>query len=93
MRGLAAALALGADGINMGTRVCVRQEAPIHENFKRQTIENDERDTKLIFRTLRNTARVMKNSVSSEVVEIEGQGGAELKDIQHLVAGARGRRR
>mgnify|MGYP006266891021 FL=1 len=91
-RGLVAALALGADGINMGTRFCVTQEAPIHENFKRQMVENDERATKLIFRTLHNTARVMKNEVSSEVVEIEGKGGAKFEDIQHLVAGVRGRK-
>ncbi|NBC21111.1 MAG: nitronate monooxygenase [Alphaproteobacteria bacterium] len=91
-RGLVAALALGADGINMGTRFCVTQEAPIHENFKRQMVENDERATKLIFRTLHNTARVMKNEVSSEVVEIEAQGGAKFEDIQHLVAGVRGRK-
>ena len=91
-RGLVAALALGADGINMGTRFCVTQEAPIHENFKRQMVENDERATKLIFRTLHNTARVMKNEVSSEVVEIERKGGAKFEDIQHLVAGVRGRK-
>lgn len=90
-RGLAAALALGADGINMGTRFCVTQEAPIHENFKRQMVENDERATKLIFRTLHNTARVMRNAVSEEVVEIESQGGAKFEDVQHLVAGVRGR--
>ena len=91
-RGLAAALALGADGINMGTRFCVTKEAPIHENFKKQMVENDERDTKLIFRTLHNTARVMKNAVSEEVVAIEQKGGAKFEDIQHLVAGVRGRK-
>ena len=91
-RGLAAALALGADGINMGTRFCVTQEAPIHEAFKRQMVENDERDTKLIFRTLHNTARVMKNKVSEEVVAIEQRGGAKFEDIQHLVAGVRGKK-
>ena len=91
-RGLAAALALGADGINMGTRFCVTQEAPIHEAFKQQMVANDERDTKLIFRTLHNTARVMKNAVSSEVVEIEMKGGAKFEDVQHLVTGARGRK-
>ncbi|WP_084398879.1 NAD(P)H-dependent flavin oxidoreductase [Henriciella aquimarina] len=91
-RGLAAAIALGADGINMGTRFCVTKEAPIHENFKKQMVENDERDTKLIFRTLHNTARVMKNKVSEEVVAIEGAGGAKFEDIQHLVAGVRGRK-
>ncbi|MEM5518353.1 nitronate monooxygenase family protein [Henriciella sp. AS95] len=91
-RGLAAALALGADGINMGTRFCVTKEAPIHETFKQQMVENDERDTKLIFRTLHNTARVMKNAVSEEVVAIEQKGGAKFEDIQHLVAGVRGRK-
>lgn len=90
-RGLVAALALGADGINMGTRFCVTQEAQIPESFKQQMVENDERATDLIFRTMHNTARVMKNKVSQEVVAIERKGGAEFKDIQHLVAGARGR--
>lgn len=92
-RGLAAALALGADGINMGTRFCVTKEAPIHEGFKQRMVENDERQTKLIFRTLHNTARVMKNAISTEVVDIEHrEGGAEFSDIQHLVAGARGQK-
>ncbi|CAN0473910.1 unnamed protein product, partial [Scytosiphon promiscuus] len=89
--GLVAALALGADGVNMGTRFCVTQEAPIDEAFKRQMVENDERMTNLIFRTLHNTARVMKNAVSDEVVEIERKGGAKFEDVQHLVAGVRGR--
>lgn len=90
-RGLVAALALGADGINMGTRFCVTKEAPIPDEFKQRMVENDERETKLIFRTLHNTARVMKNEVSSEVVEIESKGDAEFDDIQHLVAGSRGK--
>ena len=90
-RGLVAALALGADGINMGTRFCVTKEAPIHEKFKQKMIENDERATKLIFRTLHNTVRVMKNAVSEEVAEIEARGGARFEDVQHLVAGIRGR--
>ena len=89
-RGLVAALALGADGVNMGTRFCVTKEAPIHEAFKRQMVENDERGTNLIFRTLHNTARVMKNAVSDEVVAIERKGGAQFSDVQHLVAGKRG---
>ena len=91
-RGLAAALALGADGINMGTRFCVTKEAPINEAFKRQMVENGERATNLIFRTLHNTARVMKNAVSDEVVSIERKGGAKFEDVQHLVAGVRGRK-
>ena len=89
-RGLVAALALGADGINMGTRFCVTQEADIPESFKRKMVENDERATDLIFRTLHNTARVMKNAVSQEVVAIERRGGATFEDVQSLVAGKRG---
>jgi nitronate monooxygenase len=90
-RGLVAALALGADGINMGTRFCVTKEAPIPESFKRRMVENDERATDLIFRTLHNTARVMKNAVSQEVVAIERRGGAKFEDVRELVAGTRGR--
>lgn len=89
-RGMAAALALGADGVNMGTRFCATQEAPIHTAIKQALVEASERDTKLIFRTMRNTGRVLKNAVSEEVVAME-QRGCEFKDIHHLVAGARGR--
>ena len=66
--------------------------SPINEAFKRQMVENDERATNLIFRTLHNTARVMKNAVSDEVVAIERKGGAKFEDVQHLVAGVRGRK-
>jgi len=90
-RGLVAALALGADGVNMGTRFCVTQEAPIPMSFKEQMVANDERQTDLIFRTLHNTARVMRNEVSQAVVAIERAGGAKFEDVQHLVAGTRGR--
>ncbi len=90
-RGLVAALALGADGVNMGTRFCVTKEAPIPQSFKEQMVANDERQTDLIFRTLHNTARVMRNAVSQEVVQIERAGGAKFEDVQHLVAGTRGR--
>ena len=90
-RGLVAALALGAEGINMGTRFMATQEAAIHENVKRQMVANDERSTNLIFRTLKNTARVAKNSVSQQVVDIESQGDASIDDIAHLVSGKRGR--
>ncbi|WP_327194306.1 nitronate monooxygenase family protein [Novosphingobium mangrovi (ex Hu et al. 2023)] len=89
-RGLVAALALGADGINMGTRFCATREAPIHDNFKQALVANDERATKLIFRSYRNTARVARNAISQEVVEAEGQG-RPFEDIAHLVKGARGR--
>jgi nitronate monooxygenase len=90
-RGLVAALALGADGINMGTRFCVTKEAPIPQSFKARMVLNDERQTDLILRTLHNTARVMKNPVADEVVAIEAKGGATFADVQALVAGARGR--
>lgn len=90
-RGLVAALALGAEGINMGTRFMCTKESPIHENIKRQIVENDERATDLIFRTMKNTARVAKNAVSQEVVTIERKGGATIDDVRHLVAGARGK--
>ena len=91
-RGMAAALMLGAEGVNMGTRFCATVEAPIHENIKRLLISRTERDTNLIFRTLRNTARCVKNAISDEVVAIERRpGGARFEDIQHLVSGQRGR--
>ena len=91
-RGLVAALALGADGINMGTRFMATKEAPIHENVKLQLVKNDERSTNLIFRTLRNTARVAKNAISDEVLEIEARGNATIDDIKHLVSGERGKK-
>lgn len=90
-KGLVAALALGADGINMGTRFMATKEAPVHANMKQAMVEATERDTTLIFRTMHNTARVFKNAVSSEVVEIEQKGNAKFEDIAHLVAGTRGR--
>ena len=90
-RGLVAALALGAEGINMGTRFLATKECCIHDNVKQQMVENTERSTDLIFRTLKNTARVAKNSVSQEVVGIESKGDATIDDLAHLVSGKRGR--
>jgi nitronate monooxygenase len=89
-RGLVAALALGADGVNMGTRFCATKESPLHQNFKDQMVRNDERSTNLVFRTMHNTARVAKNSISDEVVKLEKEG-AKFRDVKHLVAGDRGR--
>lgn len=89
-RGLAAALALGAEGINMGTRFCAVKEAPIHENIKQFIVSNDERATDLIFRKFHNTGRVARNAVSQEVLEISAGADAQFGDIAHLVAGARG---
>ena len=89
-RGLAAALALGAEGINMGTRFCATKEAPIHDGIKQAIVDNDERATELMFRSYRNTARVAKNSVAAEAVRIEREGNP-FEAIAHLVKGARGR--
>jgi len=88
-RGLVAALALGADGINMGSRFMCTVESPIHQNVKEAIVAGNELGTELIFRTLRNTGRVASNTISREVVEILDRGG-QFEDIAHLVAGKRG---
>lgn len=90
-RGLAAALALGADGVNMGTRFCATAEAPIHDSIKQLLVGNNERDTRLIFRAFKNTARVARNPVSESVMEISGRPGAVFEDVRALVSGAKGR--
>jgi NAD(P)H-dependent flavin oxidoreductase YrpB (nitropropane dioxygenase family) len=90
-RGLVAALALGADGINMGTRFLCTAESPIHDAVKRQIVAQDERATQLIFRTMRNTSRVARNSISEQVVELERAGGT-FDDVRDLVSGQRGKR-
>lgn len=89
-RGLVAALALGADGINMGTRFLATAESPIHPAIKQKIVEQDERATQLIFRSMRNTARVARNGVSEQVVAVEQDGG-RFEDVRELVSGARGR--
>ncbi|AIT81424.1 NAD(P)H-dependent flavin oxidoreductase [Novosphingobium pentaromativorans] len=90
-RGLVAALALGAEGVNMGTRFCATKEAPIHDNVKQAYIDNDERGSNLIFRSLKNTARVGKNEISDEVVRRLAKPDAVFEDVKELVAGAKGR--
>ncbi len=89
-RGLVAALALGCDGVNMGTRFMATVEAPIHQKVKEAIVANDERATDLIFRTMHNTARVARNAISQQVVAIERRGGAKFEDVKDLVAGTRG---
>jgi len=89
-RGLVAALALGAEGINMGTRFCATKEAPIHDNIKAKYVENDERGTNLLFRSLHNTARVGKNGVSDKVVRRLKEPGAKFEDVAELVRGYKG---
>ncbi len=90
-RGLAAALALGADGINMGTRFCATVEAPIHDAVKQFIVANDERATNLIFRRFHNTGRVAKTSVSNRVVDLSNRPETTFEDIRPLVSGAKGR--
>lgn len=89
--GLVAALALGASAINMGTRFLATTEAPIHDNIKQRIVENNERDTALVFREFHNTARVARNSVSDEIAEISRRPGATFDDVAHLASGARAR--
>ncbi len=90
-RGMAAALALGAEGVNMGTRFCATREAPIHENIKRALVEATERDTRLVFRTFRNTARILRNAIADEVLSLEYRpGGCKFEEVKPLVAGVRG---
>jgi nitronate monooxygenase len=88
-RGLVAALALGADGVNMGTRWMATAESPIHQRIKEEIVAHDERSTNLIFRPFRNSARVAKNGVSDEVLRIQGEGG-QFEDVRELVSGKRG---
>jgi NAD(P)H-dependent flavin oxidoreductase YrpB (nitropropane dioxygenase family) len=88
-RGLAAALALGAEGINMGTRFCATVEAPIHDNIKQAYVDNDERGSVLIFRSLKNTARVGRSAVSEEVARRLAAG----RDLRRRQGPGRGRGR
>lgn len=86
-RGMAAALALGADGINMGTRFLATQEAPAHDNIKQAIVNMKETDTSLLFRKFKNTARVYTNDVALKVQEIEKRDG-DFSEILPLVKGA-----
>lgn len=90
-RGLAAALSLGAEGINMGTRFCATREAPIHDNVKQAYVENDERGSFLVFRQFKNTARVGRSAVSEEVARRLAKPDAVFEDVRELVSGAAGR--
>lgn len=91
--GLVAALALGAEGVNMGTRFMATTEAAIHENVKQQIVANDERDTVVVFRQFHNSARVARNQISEQIAEISQRPGATFADVAELAAGARGRSR
>jgi len=88
-RSLVAALAMGADGMNMGTRFIATKEAPVHENVKKALVAASELDTRLVMRPLRNTERVLKNAAVDKLLEKEKALGANLKfeDIIAEVAG------
>ena len=88
-RSLVAALALGADGINMGTRFIATKEAPAHENVKQALVAVNELQTRLIMRPLRNTERVLTNAAVGEILAIERDKDADttIEDIRHLAGG------
>jgi nitronate monooxygenase len=88
-RSLVAALALGADGINMGTRFIATKEAPVHDAVKQAIVQASELDTRLVMRPLRNTERVLKNAAVERLLDKERTLGASLKfeDIAEEVAG------
>jgi len=91
---IAAALALGAEGVNLGTRFGVTVESPWPEAFKQRILESSENDTVLMFRALHNTARVFRNKIAIEVEKVQNEKGNQLEfaDVAHLVAGDRGRK-
>jgi len=90
-RGLVAALALGADGMNMGTRFVATQEAPVHANVKQALIRHNETDTRLIMRSLRNTERVLHNPAADKVLAIEKRGNPQIQDLIPYVSGLLGK--
>ncbi|HSM90713.1 MAG TPA: nitronate monooxygenase [Desulfobacterales bacterium] len=90
-RGLVAALALGADGMNMGTRFVATREAPVHENLKQALVRRSETETRLIMRSLRNTERVLHNRAAEKVLEIESRGDTRIQDLIPYVSGLAGR--
>lgn len=89
-RGLVAALALGCEGVNMGSRFLATREAPIHESIKQQILQADENATKLIFRPLRNTLRIFDNSVARHILEMEAAGKG-IDEIGPVASGQKGR--
>ncbi len=88
-RSLVAALAMGADGMNMGTRFIATKEAPVHQNVKDAIVAASELDTRLVMRQLRNTERVLTNPAVERLLEIEKEKGADLQfaDVIEQVAG------
>lgn len=91
-QGLAAALSLGAEGINMGTRFMCTVEAPIHQNVKQAIVNAQETDTELVLRRWKNTTRLFANKVAKEAVHTERTSSSgKFEDVAPLVSGKRGR--
>lgn len=91
-QGLAAALCLGAEGINMGTRFMCTVEAPIHQKIKEQIVKAQETDTALVMRRWTNTTRLFRNQVTDQVIKIEKESKTgEFAEIAPYVSGKRGR--
>jgi nitronate monooxygenase len=88
---LVAALALGADGVLIGTRFLVADEIPAHADYKRHLVRADERETELILKSVRNTARVLRNETTAIVMELEAKGGGDIETLMPYVSGQIGR--
>ncbi len=91
-RGLVASLALGADGMNMGTRFVATVECPIHDAVKQALVNASERETRLLMRSLRNTARFLTNDNTEKVLQIEARGNAKIEDIKQYLSGLEGKK-
>ena len=91
-QGLAAALSLGAEGINMGTRFMCTVEAPIHQNIKETIVNAQETDTELVLRRWKNTSRLFRNDVAQKAVEVERESKTgKFEEVAQYVSGKRGR--
>jgi len=88
-RGLIAALALGADGINMGTRFLLTRESPLHARLKSRLVEASERDTVLVGRSYRDSTRVLRNSASTQALELEKAGQANHHTLAPFIGAAK----
>lgn len=91
-QGLAAALSLGAEGINMGTRFMCTVKAPIHQNVEEEIVKAQETDTELVLRRWRNTPRLYKNKVATQAMQVEREStSGKFEDVAPYVSGKRGR--
>ncbi len=86
---VAACLAMGAEGVNCGTRFMVTQEAPMHDNIKQRLVEADHTQTTLILRTLKNTERTFKNAEALKAAEAERQSPGDINVVRKFIAGSK----